>query len=46
MRRLAGEKKAMQAAIRDMLMEVDRVKDLPDGPAFFERIKDSLPGMP
>jgi hypothetical protein len=46
MRRLAGEKATMQAAIRDMLKEVERVKDLPEGPAFFERIKDSLPGMP
>jgi hypothetical protein len=45
-RRLQAEAAAMQSALRDMLMEMTRVKKLPGGPEFFERVKESLPSVP
>jgi hypothetical protein len=44
-KRLQPEAVAMQSALRDMLKEMTRVKKLPGGPEFFERVKESLPSV-
>lgn len=44
--RLQPEVAAMQTALRDMLKEMERVKKLPRGPEFFERVKELLPSVP
>jgi len=36
--RLQAELPAMQSAVRDMLKEMERIKKLPGGPEFFERV--------
>ena len=37
--RLQAEVTAMQSALRDMLKEMERIKKLPGGPEFFERVQ-------
>ena len=41
--RLQAEVPAMQSALRDMLKEMERIKKLPGGPEFFERVQ--IPSM-
>jgi hypothetical protein len=41
-RRLEARRETMQAAFRGMLREIERVKKLPEGPEFFERVKEAL----
>jgi hypothetical protein len=44
--RIDTDRPAMQVAIRDMMKELDRVKKLPNGPEFFERVQELLASVP